>query len=78
HPYAQHPVTDINDLTLRCGPHHQLITSGGWKTRRNGRGDTQTIPPPHQENRQARVNFYHHPERLLLRHNRNDQDEDAA
>ncbi|HEX7322465.1 MAG TPA: HNH endonuclease signature motif containing protein, partial [Mycobacterium sp.] len=46
HPYAQHPVTDINDLTLRCGPHHQLITSGGWKTRRNGRGDTQTIPPP--------------------------------
>ncbi|HEX7322851.1 MAG TPA: HNH endonuclease signature motif containing protein [Mycobacterium sp.] len=78
HPYAQRPVTDIDDLSLRCGPDHQLITSGGWKTRRNGRGDTETIPPPHLDHGQPRVNFYHHPERMLLRDSGDGEDEQAA
>ncbi|OBG31460.1 HNH endonuclease signature motif containing protein [Mycolicibacter heraklionensis] len=65
HDYATTRRTDINDLTLRCGPHHQLITSGGWKTRKRHDGTTQTLPPPHLDRGQPRTNHYHHPERLL-------------
>ncbi|CAJ1499227.1 HNH endonuclease signature motif containing protein [[Mycobacterium] holstebronense] len=63
--YAKTRRTDITDLTLRCGPHHQLITSGGWKTRKRHDGTTQTLPPPHLDHGQPRVNHYHHPEKLL-------------
>ncbi|HXO23694.1 MAG TPA: HNH endonuclease signature motif containing protein, partial [Streptosporangiaceae bacterium] len=45
-PYATDPVTDINDLTLACGPNHKLAEQG-WTTRKNARGDTEWIPPPH-------------------------------
>ncbi|WP_408065860.1 hypothetical protein [[Mycobacterium] vasticus] len=40
--YAATGVTDIGGLSLRCGPHHQLITNNGWKTRK--RHDGKTIP----------------------------------
>jgi len=63
--YAKTKRTDITDLTLRCGPHHQLITSGGWKTRKRHDGTTETLPPPHLDHGQPRVNYYHHPEKLL-------------
>ncbi|OBK83230.1 hypothetical protein A5649_06765 [Mycolicibacter heraklionensis] len=63
--YAKTKRTDVTDLTLRCGPHHQLITSGGWKTRKRHDGTTQTLPPPHLDHGQPRVNYYHHPEKLL-------------
>jgi hypothetical protein len=33
-PYATDPVTDINDLTLACGPNHKLAEQG-WTTRKN-------------------------------------------
>ncbi|NDJ91826.1 HNH endonuclease signature motif containing protein, partial [Mycolicibacter kumamotonensis] len=36
--YAKTGRTDIDDLSLRCGPHHQLITSHGWKTRKRHDG----------------------------------------
>nr|WP_264073100.1 HNH endonuclease signature motif containing protein [Mycolicibacter minnesotensis] len=49
--YAKTRRTDITDLTLRCGPHHQLITTGGWKTRKHHNGTTQTLPPPHRHHR---------------------------
>jgi hypothetical protein len=74
-PYAQRPQTDIDDLTLRCGPDHQLITPGGWRTRKNHRGEIETLPPPHLDYGQPRTNSYHHPEKLL-RDNRNDDDDD--
>jgi len=63
--YAKTRRTDITDLTLRCGPHHQLITTGGWKTRKHHDGTTQTLPPPHLDHGQPRINHYHHPEKLL-------------
>ena len=63
-PYAVHPVTDINDLTLACGPNHKLAEQG-WTTRKNAHGDTEWIPPPHLDHGQPRVNTYHHPEKLL-------------
>ena len=72
--YAQTGRTDIDDLTLRCDPHHQIITSGGWKTRKNPRGETETIPPPHLDVGQPRINYYWHPDRLL--HGDDEQDTD--
>ena len=56
--------TDINDLTLACGPNHKLADQG-WTTRKNARGDTEWIPPPHLDRGQPRINTFHHPEKLL-------------
>ncbi|HEU0191510.1 MAG TPA: hypothetical protein VFR17_09610, partial [Mycobacterium sp.] len=56
------------------GPHHQLITTGGWKTRRARNGDTHTIPPAHLDHGQPRTNTFHHPEKLLLRDSGDDED----
>jgi hypothetical protein len=63
-PYATHPITDINDLTLACGPNHKLADHG-WTTRKNHNGDTEWIPPAHLDHGQPRTNTYHHPEKLL-------------
>jgi Domain of unknown function (DUF222) len=63
-PYATHPVSDINALTFACCPNHKLAEQG-WNTRKNHRGDTEWIPPPHLDHGQPRVNSYHHPEKLL-------------
>ncbi|OBJ73102.1 HNH endonuclease signature motif containing protein, partial [Mycobacterium colombiense] len=37
--------TDIDQLTLACGPHHRLLEKG-WTTRKRANGDTEWIPPP--------------------------------
>jgi hypothetical protein len=63
--YAQCRDTNVNDLTQGCGPHHKLVTSGGWKTRKNKDGTTQWIPPAHLDHGQPRTNTFHHPEKLL-------------
>ena len=63
-PYATNPVTDINDLTLACGPNHKLAEQG-WTTRKNHNRDTEWIPPAHLDHGQPRTNTYHHPEKLL-------------
>jgi Domain of unknown function (DUF222) len=55
--------TDINDLTLTCGPDNRLAEQG-WTTRTNAHGDTEWIPPPHLDRGQPRTNPYHHPERF--------------
>ncbi|OBB98731.1 HNH endonuclease signature motif containing protein [Mycobacterium sp. 852002-40037_SCH5390672] len=56
--------TDINDLTLACGPDNRLAENG-WTTRTNARGHTEWIPPPHLDHGQPRTNTFHHPEKLL-------------
>jgi Domain of unknown function (DUF222) len=56
--------TDIDDLTLACGPHNRLVEKG-WTTRKNAKGDTEWLPPPHLDHGQPRVNTFHHPEKLL-------------
>ena len=63
-PYATNPVTDVNDLTLACGPNHKLAEQG-WTTRKRANGDTEWIPPPHLDYGQPRTNTYWHPEKLL-------------
>lgn len=56
--------TDIDQLTLACGPDNRLAETG-WTTRKNARGDTEWIPPPHLDHGQPRINTFHHPEKLL-------------
>src|SRR5271156_5453133 len=75
-PYAKCRATDVNHLTFGCGGHHPLAEEG-WITRKNKDGDTEWIPPPHPDHGQARINTFHHPEKLL-RHGDGDEDDDAA
>ncbi len=56
--------TDIDCLTFGCRQHHELATTGGWKTRKLKNGQTEWIPPP-QLPLPGGTNDYHHPERLL-------------
>jgi hypothetical protein len=56
--------TDIDDLTLACGPNNRLVEKG-WTTRKNANGDTEWIPPPHLDYGQPRINTFHYPEKLL-------------
>jgi hypothetical protein len=58
--------TNINKLTLACGPDNRLVEAGGWTTRKRKDGRTEWIPPPHLDSGQARVNDYHYPEKYLL------------
>lgn len=62
--WADGGLTDIDKLTFACGPHHRLITPGGWRTRKLADGTTEWIPPP-QLPLPAGTNDYHHPEKLL-------------
>ncbi len=66
--WAKTQRTDTNQLTFACGPHHKALEKG-WTTRKNARGDTEWIPPPHQDRGnlegQPRTNTFHHPEKLL-------------
>ena len=63
--YARCHTTDIDNLTLACGPHHRLLGPRGWTTRKHPNGRTEWIPPPHLDRGQPRANTYHHPEQLL-------------
>lgn len=72
--YAATGRTDINGLSLRCGPHHQLLTTVGWKTRKRHDGTTETLAPPHQDHGQPRTNTFHHPEKLLRDDGSDDDD----
>lgn len=56
--------TDIDELTLACGVDNRLVETG-WTTRKNAKGDTEWLPPPHLDRGQPRVNTFHHPEKLL-------------
>ncbi len=56
--------TDIDQLSLACGPHHRLLEKG-WITRKRASGDTEWIPPPHLDYGQPRTNSFHHPEMML-------------
>jgi hypothetical protein len=74
-PYSECHTTDVNDLTLACGPQHRIIQPGGWSTRKNAHGETEWIPPPHLDRGQPRTNKFHHSEKLLRT---GDDDEDTA
>ena len=58
--------TNVDELGLACGPDNRMVDQdGGWTTSINARGEVEWTPPPHLDTGQARVNYYHRPERLL-------------
>jgi uncharacterized protein DUF222 len=63
-PWSQCRETHIDELTLGCGPHHQLAEQG-WTTRKRADGITEWVPPGHLDRGQPRINTFHHPEKLL-------------
>jgi Domain of unknown function (DUF222) len=69
---ADNGQTNINKLTLACGPDNRLVEDGGWTTRKRNDGRTEWIPPRKLDTGQARVNDYHHPEKYLV--DRDDED----
>ena len=69
---ADNGETNINDLTLACGPDNRLVEDGGWSTRKRNDGRTEWLPPPHLDTGQPRVNDFHHPEKYLV--DRDDED----
>jgi Domain of unknown function (DUF222) len=74
--YAQCRCTDVNDLTFGCGVQHRIIQPGGWSTRKNTKGETEWIPPPHLDRGQPRTNTFWHPEKLLRAGNDDEDDDD--
>ena len=56
--------TNVDELTLACGPDNRLVEDGGWTTLRKD-GRTEWIPPPHLDRGQPRVNPHHHPDDVL-------------
>ena len=59
-------LTNIDDLTLACPCDHRMLDNTGWRTRKNGKNQTEWLPPPDLDTGQHRVNGHHHPERHLL------------
>ena len=63
--WAQGGNTNVDELGLACGPDNRMVDDGGWTTSINSRGEVEWTPPPQLDTGQTRVNYYHHPERLL-------------
>lgn len=57
--------TNVDDMTLACGPDNRMVEITEWTTRRRRDGLVEWIPPPHLDTGQTRINVTHHPERLL-------------
>lgn len=62
--WADGGATDIDDLTLACGPHNRLVKEDGWTTRKRSDGTTEWTPPP-QHPLIGGVNHYHRPRTFL-------------
>jgi hypothetical protein len=73
--WAKGGQTNVDELTLACGPDNRLVTEKGWKTRKNDKGETEWIPPPGLDRGQPRTNTYFHPEKLLPTEGSEDDDE---
>jgi hypothetical protein len=58
-----HGQTNIDEETLACPGDNRLAEEGWTVTIRNG--VAEWIPPPALDTGQTRINYYHHPERLL-------------
>ncbi|RWA18176.1 DUF222 domain-containing protein, partial [Mycolicibacterium elephantis] len=65
--------TNIDELGLACGPDNRSVDrNGGWNTRMNNHCEVEWLPPPDLDTGQARLNYYHRPERLLRPHDQPD------
>ncbi len=70
--------TNVDELGLACGPDNRMVGDGGWTTTINARGEVEWTPPPQLDTGQARVNHYHHPERLLRPPDESEPDNDTG
>jgi len=57
--------TNVDEMTLACGPDNRLVDTNGWTTRINTHNDVEWIPPQHLDTGQTRINYHHRPELLL-------------
>lgn len=57
--------TNIDDLTLACGPDNGLVTTYGWTTKKGPTGRYEWTPPPLLDWGQARINYHHRPQHYL-------------
>jgi len=57
--------TNVDDMTLACGPDNRAVDDDGWHTTINTRGECEWRPPPDLDHGQTRINYYHRPEALL-------------
>ncbi|MGE2725925.1 DUF222 domain-containing protein [Mycolicibacterium pulveris] len=77
--FAHGGNTNVDDLALACGPDNRSVNDdNGWSTRINERGEVEWIPPPGLDTGQARINYYHRPERLLRPDDEPQDEPDAA
>ena len=57
--------TNVNEMTLACGPDNRIVDQDGWTTTINTAGNVEWNPPPDLDTGQTRINYYHRPELLL-------------
>jgi hypothetical protein len=55
--------TNVDEMTLACGADNRLAEDG-WNVTIHD-GTAHWAPPPRIDTGQTRVNFHHHPQRLL-------------
>ncbi len=65
--------TNIDELTLACGPDNRMCTEFNWDTHLNEHGRVEWIPPPGLDHGQPRINPLHHPQDLLATLGTNDE-----
>ena len=63
--WAKGGNTNVDDMTLACGPDNRAVDDRGWQTTINTRGECEWTPPPDLDHGQSRINYYHRPETLL-------------
>jgi hypothetical protein len=56
--------TNVNEMSLACGPDNRMVGPNGWSTLMNEHHDTEWHPPPTLDTGQNRINHHHHPERF--------------
>jgi hypothetical protein len=71
-----HGLTNINTQTLACGGDNRLAEEG-W-TVQIRHGIVEWIPPPRLDVGQPRINYLHHPERLLQEPDDEDDEDDGS
>ena len=57
--------TNVDEMTLACGPDNRAVDDNGWHTTINTRGECEWTPPADLDHGQTRINHYHRPETLL-------------
>ncbi|WP_082022620.1 DUF222 domain-containing protein [Mycolicibacterium setense] len=57
--------TNVDEMTLACGPDNRMVGADGYRTTINARGEVEWHPPACLDHGQHRINYHHRPELLL-------------